>query len=398
MSLLRRVLAIGVVATLVDVGGLVLAVEVLGWPVVPADAAAVGLATLVSFALHSARGGNAPTPGRRWFSEHGAYWRTALVALVADVAVLGLLVWWLDPGWWLPLMIAKVLSLTVAFVIRSSNYRHLMFQAVRADQSAPACRAAPPGVQRLSVVIPAYREADWIATTVERVRAELAGVAESGGLEVIVVDDGSPDGTAERAEEAGADVVLRQEVNRGKGAAVRAGMLVASGRTVAFTDADLSYAPAQIERLLQEVESGWDVVVGSRRHTNTLTVVRAGRLREFGGRVINLFTGVVLLGRYLDTQCGLKAFRSDVARLLFGHAVIDGFAFDVEVLHLVERYRLTLTEVPVEVENSERSTVNVARDAVRLLVDLLRIRHGERTRTYDVDGLPLPSPGTGERR
>ncbi|MEZ5268684.1 MAG: glycosyltransferase family 2 protein [Microthrixaceae bacterium] len=117
-----------------------------------------------------------------------------------------------------------------------------------------------------------------------------------------------PDGTAERAE-AGADVVLRQEVNRGKGAAVRQGMLVASGRTVAFIDADLSYAPAQIERLPQEVESGWDVVVGSRCHTNTLTVVRcrtAPRIRRKGDQPVHGGS----YGRYLDTQCGLKAFRS----------------------------------------------------------------------------------------
>ncbi|MFV0316657.1 MAG: glycosyltransferase [Microthrixaceae bacterium] len=398
MNLARRVLAIGVVATLVDIGGVLVAVEVLHWSVVPADLAAVALATVMSFGMHTARGGSAPTPGRRWFSEYSAYWLTALAALVADVAVLWLLVEWLDPGWWLPLLVAKVLSLSVAFVIRSSNYRNLMFQAVRADQAVPSQRTPSDGRYRLSVVIPAYEEADRIQATMERVRRELSEVAGDGGLELLVVDDGSGDDTAVLAERAGADVVLRQDTNRGKGAAVRAGMLAASGRTVAFTDADLSYAPAQIARLLAEVEAGWDVVVGSRQHTASLTVVRAGRLREFGGRVINLFTGVVLLGRYLDTQCGLKAFRGDVARLLFGHSVIDGFAFDVEILHLVERYRLTLTEVPVEVENSERSTVHVVRDAWRLVVDLLRIRHGERAMTYDVESLGLPAAGTADRR
>ncbi|MEZ5268683.1 MAG: GtrA family protein [Microthrixaceae bacterium] len=140
MSLLRRVLAIGVVATLVDVGGLVLAVEVLGWPVVPADAAAVGLATLVSFALHSAWGTHrCPVSGSPSTVLTGA----RLSSLVADVAVLGLLVWWLDPGWWLPLMIASFghgclrdpqLQLPPPHVPGCSG----------ADQSAPACRAAPP--------------------------------------------------------------------------------------------------------------------------------------------------------------------------------------------------------------------------------------------------------------
>ena len=93
---------------------------------------------------------------------------------------------------------------------------------------------------------------------------------------------------------------------------------------------------------------------------------------------INVFTGVVLLGRYRDTQCGLKAFRRDVAQLIFSHAVVDGFAFDVEVFHLVERYRLTLTEVPVEVENSERSTVTWCVTPPAWSRDLVRIRSGRR--------------------
>ena len=173
--------------------------------------------------------------------------------------------------------------------------------------------------------------------------------------------------------------------NRGKGAAVRAGVLVSHGRTVAFTDADLSYAPAQIERLLDAVEAGWDVAAGSRHHPETTTLVPASALREWGGRVINLATHAVLLGRHGDTQCGLKAFRSDIARVLFTHGRIDGFAFDVELFHLVERYGFSLLEVPAEVENSDRSTVHVARDAARLLVDLARIRSDAARGTYDLD-------------
>lgn len=396
MNLLRRVLVIGVVATLVDIGALVALVEVAGWPVWLADAVAVGVATVVSFLLHTARTSSADAPSRRWFESPGPYWSTAVAALVTDVAVISLANWWLAPGWWLPLGIIKVFSLGVAFLVRSSNYRHLMFRAVRDTQAVPADRPAPDGHTRLSVVVPAYREADRIASAVTRIRRELEAVTGNGGLEVVVVDDGSPDDTSGEARRAGADLVIRQETNRGKGAAVRAGMLVATGRTVAFTDADLSYAPAQIRQLLEAVEDGWDVVVGSRRHTGTLTVVRAGRLREMGGRIINVFTGLVLLGRYRDTQCGLKAFRRDVARLVFSHGTIDGFAFDVEVFHLVERYRLTLTEVPVEVENTGRSTVNVLRDAARLLVDLLKVRQNDRVGTYDVAETDLPAPRHGD--
>ena len=118
-------------------------------------------------------------------------------------------------------------------------------------------------------------------------------------------------------------------------------------------------------------------MVGSRKHTETTTLVRARRLREIGGRVINLLTQAVLLGQYRDTQCGLKAFRSDVAQLLFSKARIDGFAFDVELFHLVERYRLSLDRGPGhgrELRPGPRSTS--CADALRLVRDLIRVRQG----------------------
>ena len=155
-----------------------------------------------------------------------------------------------------------------------------------------------------------------------------------------------------------------------------------------FTDADLAYGPTQAAALVHKVEEGYDVVVGSRRHTDTTTLVRAGRLREVGGRLVNLTTHALLLGQYRDTQCGLKAFRSDVARPLFEASTLDGFAFDVELFHLVERWRLSLAEVPVEVENSERSTVQLLRDGIRLVVDLIRVR--QRARNGDYPEAPAP--------
>ena len=201
-------------------------------------------------------------------------------------------------------------------------------------------------------------------------------------MEVIVVDDGSTDGTAAAADAAGADQVVVQPENRGKGAAVRAGVLAARGRTIAFTDADLAYSPDQLISLLHRVEEGWDMVAGSRHHENTNTLVRARRLREVGSRLVNLCTMLLLLGVYRDTQCGLKAFRSDAARRIFSQTKIDGFAFDVELFHLADRLGLAVLEVPVQVENSEQSTVKVVRDAARLVRDVLRIRRWDRGGSY----------------
>jgi glycosyltransferase involved in cell wall biosynthesis len=254
---------------------------------------------------------------------------------------------------------------------------------LRADLVRRHHRGEAPGSLRLTVVVPAYMEEGRIGASIGRLRTDLDTLAAYGGLEILVVDDGSTDGTVAEAESAGATVVALKE-NRGKGAAVRAGVLAARGRTIAFTDADLAYAPDQIGGLVDLVEEGWDVVVGSRRHTDTTTLVRARRLREIGGRAINLLTRAVLLGHYRDTQCGLKAFRSDVARLIFAHTRVDGFAFDVEVFHLVERYHLSLAEVPVRVENSPRSTVRVVRDALRLVRDLFRVRQWSAEGLYDL--------------
>jgi dolichyl-phosphate beta-glucosyltransferase len=262
--------------------------------------------------------------------------------------------------------------------------RRVRARDVHRTQSERVARGAAPGDVRLSVVVPAYKEGEQAAAAVRELRAALAGVAGDGGLEIVVVDDGSGDGTADAARRAGADQVLVLPRNRGKGAAVRTGVLAARGRTIAYTDADLSYPPDQVVGLLHAVEEGWDMVVGSRRHIDTTTLVRARRLREVSGRVFNVLTSVVLLGQYRDTQCGLKAFRSDVARILFAKQRLDGFAFDVELFHLAERYELSLVEVPVTLANATRSSVRVVSAALRMIRDLARVRLAAATGTYDL--------------
>jgi dolichyl-phosphate beta-glucosyltransferase len=241
----------------------------------------------------------------------------------------------------------------------------------------------PPdeGRPALSVIIPAFEEAGRVGAAVQRLRRELD---VPGGVEIVVVDDGSRDDTAEASRRAGADQVLRLPTNLGKGAAVRAGMVAARGRARAFTDADLAYSPAQLVRLLAQVEAGWDVVIGSRRHVDATTLVRARRLREVSGRLFNLLSRIVLLHRYLDTQCGLKAFSAEAAQVLFATARVDGFAFDVELLYLAQRYGLTLQEVPVELADTDTSTVRLLRDAPQMVWDLVRIRRWDASGAYDL--------------
>ncbi|MCH7788197.1 MAG: glycosyltransferase family 2 protein [Acidobacteria bacterium] len=276
----------------------------------------------------------------------------------------------------------KLLAVACAASVRALFYRVFLLRILRSEIDRPADRPLAPAPYRISVVVPALCEEDRIGQTVARLGEELAVCVARSDLEIVVVDDGSDDRTAEAAREAGADQVIRLEANLGKGGAVRAGIRAATGQFVAFTDADLAYEPAQLIGLIERLEQGYDVAIGSRRHAGATEIVGRGLLREMGSRVVNLATHLLLIGQYRDTQCGIKAFRGDVAQVLFAHTRINGFAFDVELLHLVERYRISLVEVPVSVSNSERSTVRIGRDTVRLFSDLLRIRHNSRRGLY----------------
>ncbi len=382
MRFARRFALVGAAVTALDLGLVLALTASTEWSLPLIDALAILVATFVSYWLHRAIS-YAAEPARRWYRDLRHYVLSAFVALLTDVAVFAALIQGSDHSV-RSVIVPKLLALTGGFLVRVASFRKRMFTSIRADQEQPRDRPPAPGDVRLTLVVPAYFEEDGIAATVGNIEAALGHLREDGGFELIVVDDGSTDATAARARAAGADVVLVHPENRGKGAAVRAGMLAARGRTIAFTDADLSYSPDQVLGLLERVEAGWDVVVGSRKHTETRTLVTARRLREVGGRVVNGLTAAVLLGQYRDTQCGLKAFRSDVARVIFGNSRIDGFAFDVEVFHLVERYRFTLCEAPVEVSNSTRSTVHVVRDTARLVRDLFRIRTIAHTGGYEL--------------
>ena len=227
---------------------------------------------------------------------------------------------------------------------------------------------------RLSIVVPAYREASRIGGTVSALRAALAGIHAEGGAEIVVVDDGSDDGTADAARAAGADLVVEFGVNRGKGEAVRAGMRVASGEVVAFTDADLAYAPNQLVGLLDEVERGADMVIGDRRHPDSVAVTAPSGLRRAGSLVVGLACGMLRLGRGRDTQCGLKAFSRQAVDAVLDASVMDRFSFDVEVLFLADRLGLRVRQTPVEVVNRNMSSVRVVSDGWEMMLDMFRIR------------------------
>jgi glycosyltransferase involved in cell wall biosynthesis len=256
------------------------------------------------------------------------------------------------------------------------------------DAPDAATSHAPRARPRLSVVIPAYREQERIADTVRAVRA---ACAPAGDVEIVVVDDGSPDATAQAAAPV-ADRVVRLAVNRGKGAAVRAGVAAASGRTISFTDADLAYAPDQLLGLLAAVEAGAPVVIGSRRVEGSATLARTTVARRAASAVFAAVGRAALDGRYPDTQCGIKAFRADVAGALFDRAAVDRFAFDVELLAVAEVLGLPIAQHPVSVRNCATSTVHLGRDSLRMLADIAGVALRRRLGRYGAGGRPATGP------
>jgi dolichyl-phosphate beta-glucosyltransferase len=222
----------------------------------------------------------------------------------------------------------------------------------------------------LSVVIPAFNEAARLPATLARVRAYLAG--RGTDFEIVVADDGSRDATAALAEAAGARLV-QSATNRGKGHAVRHGMLAARGARRLMTDADLSTPIEDLALLEQALAAGADVAVASRALAASRVEVHQPALRELSGRVFNLLVRALLLPGLADTQCGFKLFTAEAANEAFARCRIDGFSFDVEALYVARRLGRRVVEVPVTWRNDAATRVTLAR-GVLAFADLLRIR------------------------
>jgi dolichyl-phosphate beta-glucosyltransferase len=233
----------------------------------------------------------------------------------------------------------------------------------------------------LSIVIPAFNEVDRLEPTLRRVIEYCR--AEKPAWEILVVDDGSTDGTVALAHRIGLEApelrVIELGGNRGKGAAVRAGMRAAAGRRVLFSDADLATPIEELAKLERALDGGHDIAIASRAAPGADIRVRQHPLRELMGRSFNLMVRTVAVGGFRDTQCGFKLFTREAAHDLFARAAVDGFAFDVEVLWLA-RGRYRIAEVPVVWRHVEESKVSPGSDAARMFLDLLRIRWLHRRR------------------
>ena len=225
----------------------------------------------------------------------------------------------------------------------------------------------------LSFIIPAYNEAERIGGSLEKGLAYFSGAPYQ--WEIIVVDDGSSDGTTQVVEGFASRGVrlLRQPANMGKGAAVRRGMLEAGGTYRLFSDADFSTPVEETERMLEHLKE-YDVAIGSRAIDRSYVKVHQPWYRELMGNIFNLFVQMLAVSGIKDTQCGFKGFRADVAEGVFSRTKIDGFSFDVEALYIARKLGYSIKEFPVQWFNDERSTLNPVTDAIRMFRELLKIR------------------------
>lgn len=226
---------------------------------------------------------------------------------------------------------------------------------------------------KVSLVIPAYNEGKIIQDTLRTVSAKLADLAED--YEVILVDDGSTDDTAEAALNCRDPRVRleRYSPNRGKGRAVRTGMLAARGDIILCTDADLAYGVDVFGVMLDRfAASGADLVIGSRR-LNDEGYRNYPPLRVFMSKCFGLLSRTIS-GLPYDTQCGIKGYRREAARQIFSKCITDGFSFDFEALTRAEKLGLKVEQIPVSVVNFRESKVNVVRDSARMFWDVFRIR------------------------
>jgi dolichyl-phosphate beta-glucosyltransferase len=244
-----------------------------------------------------------------------------------------------------------------------------------------------------SFVIPAYNESSRIRPTLD---ALLRYAQEQNwDVEILVVNDGSTDDTAQVVREYGKQhpqiLLVENPGNRGKGYSVRNGMLHARGDVCLFTDADLSSPMTEAPKLFAAIAQGADIAIGSRWLRTELQTERQPLYRQAFGRIFNLALRIILGLRFADTQCGFKAFRRDAAQQIFPLQKIERWGFDPEILFLARRAGLKTEEVPVVWAHSEGTRLNPLRDGLRMFVEVLRIRWYSIAGEYS--SCPVPSPG-----
>ncbi len=258
----------------------------------------------------------------------------------------------------------------------------------------------------VSLIIPVYNAAAFLRQSLEDIHISLCG-QKSETWELLLVDDASPDRALEICREFASSPrpyavkVLSNERNLGKGAAVRHGMLHATGKYRLFNDCDLAYPMSEILKVLEVLKSGADVAIASRGLEDSLYIFspkdfRYLYTRHVASRFLNYLIQRLFLPKYADTQAGLKGFTAPAAEFLFSQSHLDGFSFDLELLYLATKASLMIREVPVRFYVQRVTTVDLSFEALRMFRDILRILYGNARGRYRFDAKTSQKAGLRE--
>lgn len=246
----------------------------------------------------------------------------------------------------------------------------------------------------ISVVLPCYRGAAIARRSVELLREVLTKTGRT--WEVLVVDDGGGDFASSEWSDDAQVRLLRLPVNRGKGAAVRHGMLAATGDVRIFTDVDLPFGMQPLEEMIRILSApGCHLVIGDRTLPSSEYRIHLALGRKAASLAFTAFVGTIVTGGFYDTQCGLKGVRGDVADALFRLLRIDRFAFDVELVYVALKHKLLIARIPVRLLHNETSSIRLVRDSVRGFIDVFRIRYHFARRWYESAALQAISRRDG---
>lgn len=233
----------------------------------------------------------------------------------------------------------------------------------------------------LSIIIPSYNEEKIISRTLTKIIDFLD--KKDINYEIIVADDGSKDKTREIVKKFNNARLTKKRRNKGKGYSVKQGVMLAKGDYILFSDADLSTPIEELDKFMNIINKGYDIVIASRNLKESIIPVKQPFFRRILGKTFPLLVNFIILPGFKDTQCGFKLFKKETAKKIFKKQTLNGFSFDVELLFIAKRYNYKIKEAPVTWSNALDSKVNPINDSMRMFLDILKIRLNNIKGRYD---------------